>query len=164
MAYNTIEYNSIKCNTLQYKKQPNLVTWETSDAPKRGILGQNRPDTRPNCVVIMSLTKRWQLGPNLAPRGPPRTTGFLRPKQALFPVFDRFIEVSGSIWALTVLDEQGVPLRCSGPGHIYIQPKFYEDIQLDNESSKPIQQRLEFTRIYVFCRENISVANYAFLG
>ena len=48
--------------------------------------------------------------------------------------------------------------------HIYIQPKFYEDIQLDDERSKPIQQRLGLTRIYAFCRENISVANYAFLG
>ena len=35
---------------------------------------QKRPDTRPKCVVIMSLTKRWQLGPNLAPPGPLRTS------------------------------------------------------------------------------------------
>ena len=43
--------------------------------PQRGILGKKGPDTRPNCVVIMSLTKRWQLEPNLAPWGPPRTSG-----------------------------------------------------------------------------------------
>ena len=51
-----------------------------------------------------------------------------------------------------------------GDFNIYIQPKFYEDIQLNNKHSKPIQQRLGLNRIYVLCRENISVANYAFLG
>ena len=45
-----------------------------------------------------------------------------------------------------------------------MQPKFYEYIQLDNERSKTIPQRLGLDRIYAFCREYISVANYAFLG
>ena len=54
--------------------------------PKRALLGplgaQKRPNTRPKCVVIMSLTKWWQLGPNLAPRGPLRTSG--APKRAFW--------------------------------------------------------------------------------
>ena len=50
------------------------------------------------------------------------------------------------------------------PGTFTLKPKFFEDIQLDDERSKPIQQRLGLTRIYVFCCENISVVNYAFLG
>ena len=32
---------------------------------------RKRPDTRPKCVVIMNQTKRWQLGPSLAPKKVP---------------------------------------------------------------------------------------------
>ena len=40
----------------------------------------------------------------------------------------------------------------------------FRNIQLDDERSKPNLQGFGFTRIYAFCRENISIANYAFLG
>ena len=40
------------------------------------------------------------------------------------PVFDRFLELGGSKWAITVLDEQGIPLRCSGhPTSLYLKQK-----------------------------------------
>merc|ERR1712015_195466 len=49
---------------------------------------------------------------------------FFRPNQALLPVFDRFLELGGSKWAITVLDEQGIPLRCSGhPTSLYLKQK-----------------------------------------
>ena len=40
--------------------------------------------------------------------------------------FDRFLKVDGSIWAVTVLDEQGVLLRCSGhPKRLYLEHQKY---------------------------------------
>ena len=40
------------------------------------------------------------------------------------PVFDRFLKLGGSKWAITVLDEQGIPLRCSGhPTSLYLKQK-----------------------------------------
>ena len=126
MAYNTIEYNSITWNTMQYNKTAKSGHLGDFRCPQKG---QNGPDTRPNCVVIMSLTKRWQLGPNLAPRGPLRTSGapkrvFWGPNRPFLPVFDHFLELGGSKWAITVLDEQGIPLRCYGhPTSLYLKQK-----------------------------------------
>ena len=43
----------------------------------------------------------------------------------ILPLFDRFIKLGGSIWAITVLDEQSIPLRCSGhPTSLYFEKKF----------------------------------------
>ena len=40
------------------------------------------------------------------------------------PLFDRFLKLGGSIWTITVLDEQSVPLRCSGhPTSLYFEEK-----------------------------------------
>ena len=40
------------------------------------------------------------------------------------PLFDRFLKLSGSIWAITVLKEQSIPLRCSGhPTSLYFEKK-----------------------------------------
>ena len=72
---------------------------------------------------------RWQLGLNLAPWGPLRTYGapkrvFWGPNRPCLPVFDRFLELGGSKLAITVLDEQGIPLRCSGhPKSLYLKQK-----------------------------------------
>ena len=44
------------------------------------------------------------------------------PNRPFLPVFDRFLELGGSIWDITVLDEQGIPLRCSGhPTNPYLK-------------------------------------------
>ena len=40
------------------------------------------------------------------------------------PLFDRFLKLGGSIWTITVLDEQSIPLRCSGhPTSLYFKQK-----------------------------------------
>ena len=40
------------------------------------------------------------------------------------PLFDRFLKLGGSIWTITVLDEQSIPLRCSGhPTSLYFEKK-----------------------------------------
>ena len=70
-----------------------------------------------------------QLGLNLVHRGPPRTSEV--PKRTLYgqngpflPLFDRFLKLSGSIWAITVLKEQSILLRCSGhPTSLYFEKK-----------------------------------------
>ena len=54
------------------------------------------------------------------------------PKRTLYgqngpflPLFDRFLKLGGSIWTITVLDEQSIPLRCSGhPTSLYFEKKF----------------------------------------
>ena len=57
-----------------------------------------------------------------APMGPKRAR--FGPKCPFLPVFDRFLELGGSIWAITVLGEQGIPLRCSGhPTSLYFERK-----------------------------------------
>ena len=39
-------------------------------------------------------------------------------------LFVCFLELGGSIWAITVLDEQSIPLRCSGhPTSLYFEMK-----------------------------------------
>ena len=47
--------------------------------PKCVLLGflvaQKRPDTRPKCVVTIIPAQSDQLGPNVVPGGPPRTSG-----------------------------------------------------------------------------------------
>ena len=65
-------------------------------------------------------TKNYYAGlPSEDLRGPQKD--ILRPKQA---VFDRFLELGGSKWASTVLDEQGIPPRCSGhPTSLYWNQK-----------------------------------------
>ena len=67
-----------------------------------------------------------QLGPDLPPLGSPRTSGapkrgLLGPKRTLFACF---LELGGSIWAKTVLNEPGIPLRRSGhPTSLYLKQK-----------------------------------------
>ena len=60
--------------------------------------------------------KRVRLGPKRLLLGSPdvleRT--FYGQNVPFLPVFDPFLALGGSIWAITVLDEQGIPLRCSG--------------------------------------------------
>ena len=54
------------------------------------------------------------------------------PKRTLYgqngpflPLFDRFLKLGGSIWTITVLDEQSIPLRFSGhPTSLYFEKKF----------------------------------------
>ena len=73
---------------------------------------------------------RGQSGPNLAPQGPPRTSEvpertFYGQNGPFLPLFDRFLKLGGSIWTITVLDEQSIPLRCSGhPTSLYFKKKF----------------------------------------
>mgnify|MGYP003325375512 CR=1 FL=1 len=70
-----------------------------------------------------------QMGPNLVPRGPLRTSEvpertFYGQNGPFLPVFDCFLELGGSLWAITVLDEQGIPLRCSGhPTSLFLKQK-----------------------------------------
>ena len=67
-----------------------------------------------------------QLGPNLLPLDSQRTSrapkrGLLGPKRTLFACF---LELGGSIWAKTVLNEPGIPLRRSGPPtSLYLKQK-----------------------------------------
>ena len=56
-------------------------------------------------------TKSSTPGPSEDLQGPKK--GILRPKQAPFACF---LKLGGSKGAITVLDEQGIPLRCSGSG------------------------------------------------
>ena len=66
------------------------------------------------------------MGPDLPPLGSPRTSGapkrvLLGPKRTLFACF---LELGGSIWAKTVLNEPGIPLRRSGhPTSLYLKQK-----------------------------------------
>ena len=50
------------------------------------------------------------------PLGPPVVSNstFYGQNRTFLPGFDRFIKLGGSIWAITVLDKEGIPLRCSG--------------------------------------------------
>ena len=47
------------------------------------------------------------------PLGPPVVSNstFYGQNRTFLPSFDRFIKLGGSIWAITVLDKQGIPLR-----------------------------------------------------
>ena len=73
---------------------------------------------------------RVQLGPNLPSLGSPRTSGAPKrvlswPKQTLFACF---LELGGSIWAITVLNEPGIPLRRSGhPTSLYLKQKEFPE-------------------------------------
>ena len=87
------------------------------------------PDTRSKCVVTMNPTKAGQsgvVGTRSAPLGSPRTSGTPKwvlsgPKRTLFACF---LELGGSIWAKTVLNEPGIPLRRSGhPTSLYLKQK-----------------------------------------
>ena len=70
------------------------------------------------------------MGPNLVPRGPPRTSEvpertFYGQNGPFLPLFDRFLKLGGSIGTITVLDEQSIPLRFSGhPTSLYFEKKF----------------------------------------
>ena len=65
-------------------------------------------------------------------RDPMNTRKQICPKRTLYgqngpflPLFDRFLKLGGSIWTITVLDEQSIPLRCSGhPTSLYFEKKF----------------------------------------
>ena len=88
--YNTMQYNEIPCNTL-------FRSFETSTRPKRVYFG---------CVwwpwVEPWRANRGQLGPNLFPQGPPRISEvpqrtFYGQNGPILPLFDRFLELGGSI-------------------------------------------------------------------
>ena len=99
--------------------------------PNGALLGppgtQKGPDTRSKCVVTMSPTQADQLGAVGTKSGPPGPSEVL--KRTFFgqngpflPLFGRFLELGGSICAITVLDEQSIPLRCSGhPTSLYFE-------------------------------------------
>ena len=87
------------------------------------------PDTRSKCVVTMNPTQAGQSGvvgiksaspgPSEDLQGPKR--GLSGPKRTLFACF---LELGGSIWAITVLNEPGIPLRRSGhPTSLYLKQK-----------------------------------------
>ena len=103
---------------------------------KRTLLGAPGVPARslkgPKHMVVMRLTQLDQpaaVEPKTGPRGPPRTSGapnrvFRGPNRPFLPVFDHFLELGGSKLAITVLDEQGIPLRCSGhPTSLYLKQK-----------------------------------------
>ena len=120
---------------------PNLVPRgppRTSGAPKRGISGQKVPFRTPRgpegaryqvkvCLefkpagpiggswdqICPPWTLRGSPGPQMGPFGAQKT------------LFAYFLELCGSIWAITVLDEPGIPLRFSGhPTGLYFEKKF----------------------------------------
>ena len=87
------------------------------------------PDTRSKCMVTMNPTQAGQSGavgtesaspgPSEDLQGPKR--GLSGPKRTLFACF---LELGGSIWAITVLNEPGIPLRRSGhPTSLYLKQK-----------------------------------------
>ena len=103
----------------------NLISWWTSDAPKRNILGKNGsfwvpwgPRRDPYKANICGYHEFDQMvavktkSGTLRPSGGPKRVfwGWYRP---FLPVFVRFLELGGSKWAITVLDEQGILLRWS---------------------------------------------------
>merc|ERR1712001_562995 len=73
--------------------------------------------------------KKGPLGPNLVPRGPPRTSEvpertFYGQNGPFLPRFDCFLKLGGSIWTITMLDEQSIPIRFSGhPTSLYFEKK-----------------------------------------
>ena len=97
------------------------------------------PDTRSKCVVTMNPTQAGQSGvvgiksaspgPSEGLQGPKR--GLSGPKRTLFACF---LELGGSIWAITVLNEPGIPLRRSGhPTSLYLkQQEFPEKLGRGN--------------------------------
>ena len=48
---------------------------EAKNALLGSLVAQKRPDTRPKCVVTIIPAQSDQLGPNMVPGGPPRTSG-----------------------------------------------------------------------------------------
>ena len=105
---------------------PNKSIFETKNVPHKigpwkfryrgqialfGPLGtQKGPDTRSKCVVSMSPSKAGQLGAvgtKSGPSGPSQSPkrGISGRNGPFLPVFDRFLELGGSKWAITVLDE-----------------------------------------------------------
>ena len=62
------------------------------------------------------------------------------PKRTLYgqngpflPLFDRFLKLGGSIWTITVLDEQSIPLRFSGhPTSLYFEKKIPKKLARGN--------------------------------
>ena len=91
------------------------------------------PDTRSKCVVTMNPTQAGQSGvvgiksaspgPSEDLQGPKR--GLSGPKRTLFACF---LELGGSIWAITVLNEPGIPLRRSGhPTSLYLKQKEFPE-------------------------------------
>ena len=59
----------------------------------------------------------------LEPSEVPNST-FYGQNKPFLPVFDRFLKLGGSIWAITVLNEPGIPPRRSGhPTSLYLKQK-----------------------------------------
>ena len=49
------------------------------------------------------------------------------------PLFGRFLKLGGSIWTITVLDEQSIPLQCSGhPTSLYLKKKSHTKLARGN--------------------------------
>ena len=103
--------------------------------PKWALLGppgtQKGPDTRSKCVVTMSPTQAAQSGAVRTKYGPPRSPK--RPFMVKTDPFCLFLELGGSIWAITVLDEQSIPLRCSGhPTSLYFEKNSHTKLARGN--------------------------------
>ena len=147
MQCNRRQYNT--CNTKKYHVIPYLSRLTPQLGQKGYILAHGVcfwpfSQARSKWVVAMSPTHAGSLDQIWSPgalRGPPRsgavgtksdplepsegpTRGILGQKGPFLPVFDRFLELGGSKWAITVLDEQGIPLRCCGyPTSLYLKQK-----------------------------------------
>ena len=114
--------------------------YEDLQGPKKGLSGpkgallgppgpQKGPNTRSQCGVTMNPTQAGQSGavgtesaspgPSEDLQGPKRVLS--GPKRNLFACF---LELGGSIWTITVLNERGIPLRRSGhPTSLYLEQK-----------------------------------------
>ena len=101
--------------------------------PKRSLLGplgaQKGLDTRSKCVVSMTPTQTGQSGAVGTKSGPPGPSEvpertFYGQNGPFLPLFDRFLKLGGSIWTITMLDEQSIPIRFSGhPTSLYFEKK-----------------------------------------
>ena len=91
--------------------------WKFRDRGQIALFGlsgtQKGPDTRSKYVVSMSPTQADQsgaVGTKFGPSGPPEDLrgpqkGISGRNRPFLPVFDLFLELGGSKWAITVLDE-----------------------------------------------------------
>ena len=101
-----------------------------------GLEGSDLVPDAPDCLAWIQLmvTTHFDLvsgpfrplGTKSGPLGPsevPNST-FYGQNRPFLPVFDRFLKLGGSIWAITVLDKQSIPLQCSGhPTSPYLKQK-----------------------------------------
>ena len=85
--------------------------------PKRSLFGslaaQKRSNISPKCVVTMIPTQMEQpvaVGTKSGPPGPPKEA-FWAQMNPVLPVFDHFLDMGGSKWAVRALYEKDVLLR-----------------------------------------------------